>query len=192
MDLAQFAVDCGYGILHRASEGLGVIDELAIKDFLRDIRPSELYHSGYHELLDQIKSIGAIVQTIEPRKPSIESQQSSDSDDLGLYYGIDRLFYSYVYDGIVRAGPGRHLTSYGHWRDFFYRFFGTPNDVPEHQSSREATPESNMIAAETSPGSPEMSSGEEHSLARKSPWPTTAASTKTSNGLVNVKEWIMV
>lgn len=168
MDLAQFAVDCGYGILRQASDGLGVVDELAVKDFLCEVRPSELYHSGYHELSDQIKSICAIVQTIEPRKPLIESpQQSSDSDDLGGYYGIDRLFYSHVYDGIVRAGPGRHLTSYGHWRDFFHRFFGTPDDVPDHRSSREATPEDNTTAAETSPGSPEMSLAEEHSLARE-------------------------
>ena len=49
MDLAQFAVDCGYGILHNASDGLGFVDELAVKDFLCDVRPSELYHSGYHE-----------------------------------------------------------------------------------------------------------------------------------------------
>ena len=136
MDLAQFAVDCGYGILHQAFDGLGVVDELAVKDFLCEVRPSELYYSGYHELSDQIKSICAIVQTIEPRKSLIESpQQSSDSDDLGGYYGIDRLFYSHVYDGIIRASPGRHLTSYSHWRDFFYRFFGTLDDVPDHRSS---------------------------------------------------------
>ena len=157
MNLAQFAVDCGYGILHQASGGLGFVHELAVKDFLCDVRPSELYHSGFHELSDQIKSICAIMQNTEPRKPSLESpQQSSDSDDLGTYYGIDRLFYSHVYDGIGRAGPGRHLTSYGHWRDFFYSFFGTPDDVPDHRSSREATP-----------GSPEISLAEEHSLARE-------------------------
>lgn len=166
MDLAQFAVDCGYSVLHRASESLGFVDELAVNDFLRDVRPSELYHSGCHELSDQVKSICAIVQTIEPRKPSTRSPlQSSESNDLGAYYGIDRLFYSHVYDGTVRAGPGRHLTSYGHWRDFFYRFFGTPDDVP--QPSREATPEDNMTEAETSPGSPEMSLAEEHSLGRE-------------------------
>lgn len=49
MNLAQFAVDCGYDILHNVSDGLGFVDELAVKDFLCDVRPSELYHSGYHE-----------------------------------------------------------------------------------------------------------------------------------------------
>jgi len=59
------------------------------------------------------------------------------------------------------------LTSYGHWRDFFYRFFGTPGDVPDDQPSREATPKDNMTEAETSPESPEMSLAEEHSLGRE-------------------------
>jgi len=139
-----------------------------VNDFLRDVRPSELYHSGNHELSDQVKSICAIVQSIEPRKPSIKSPlQSLESNDLGAYYGIDRLFYSHVYDGVVRAGPGRHLTSYGHWRDFFYRFFGTPSDVPNDRPSREATPKDNMTDAEVSPESPETSLAEEHSLGRE-------------------------
>lgn len=135
MDLAQFAVDCGYSTIRPAFAGLDAVDERAVKQFLRHIRPPELYHSADHELSDQIKSVRTIVQSIAPRKYSVGTPElSSDCDDLGPHYGVNCLSYAHVYDGFVSSIPQRHPTSYGRWRDFFQRFFGTPEDVPDQEA----------------------------------------------------------